>query len=470
MFLNLRSSLFTTVIYLATKIIVSHSYQYETLFFTQKVDHFGYQTNDKFSQRYLLENQYWVPDGPIFFYTGNEGDITMFANNTGFMWEIAPKFKAMLVFAEHRYYGVSMPYGMKSFSSPRHRGYLTTEQALADFAVLIYHLKATIPHAENSPVIAFGGSYGGMLAAWMRMKYPHIVDGALSSSAPVLQFSGITPCNKFSEVVTRDFQLEGSACVNSIRNSWKSVRRLGLTEAGVQWLSSNFHLCDKLSLNDTDSLVEWISETWNFLAMTNYPYPTKFLVPLPANPIKEVCKYLTDETLPDEQLLLNIYKAVSVFQNYSGETPCFNVSQSGGSTLGTDTWDYQSCTEMVMPMCSDGVNDMFEPSPWNFSDFSKECLIKFEVQPEEFKAVIMYGGQNISAASNIIFSNGKLDPWSAGGILKSISNTLIAIQIDDAAHHLDLRASNAADPPSVLKAREAETWIIAQWIKQPKNR
>jgi lysosomal Pro-X carboxypeptidase len=68
--------------------------------------------------------------------------------------------------------------------------------------------------------------------------------------------------------------------------------------------------------------------------------------------------------------------------------------------------------------------------------------------------------------SNIIFSNGELDPWHAGGVLTTINSQSISLVIADAAHHLDLRLPNAADPESVTQARQIETEWIAKWIDQ----
>ena len=48
-------------------------------------------------------------------------------------------------------------------------------QALADYVDLITFIRQSVEGASESPVVAFGGSYGGMLAAWIRTKYPHIV-------------------------------------------------------------------------------------------------------------------------------------------------------------------------------------------------------------------------------------------------------------------------------------------------------
>ena len=60
----------------------------------------------------------------------------------GFIWDIAPFFNAMVIFAEHRYYGQSLPYGNKSLTpDPNFNGFLTSEQALADYAYLLHYIK-----------------------------------------------------------------------------------------------------------------------------------------------------------------------------------------------------------------------------------------------------------------------------------------------------------------------------------------
>ena len=81
--------------------------------FQQRVDHFDFQNSKTFAQRYVFCGERFGNGGPIFFYTGNEGDILVFANNTGFMFDLTDDFAALVVFAEHRYYGESVLPGTK---------------------------------------------------------------------------------------------------------------------------------------------------------------------------------------------------------------------------------------------------------------------------------------------------------------------------------------------------------------------
>lgn len=46
-----------------------------------------------------------------------------------------------------------------------------------------------------------------VLAAWMRLKYPHIAIGALASSAPILQFEDVVPPETFYDIVSKDFRV-----------------------------------------------------------------------------------------------------------------------------------------------------------------------------------------------------------------------------------------------------------------------
>lgn len=78
---------------------------YKTKYFTQILDHFNFypKSYHTFQQRYLVNDTYWggaKKNAPIFVYTGNEGDIEWFAQNAGFLYETAPRFKALIVFIE----------------------------------------------------------------------------------------------------------------------------------------------------------------------------------------------------------------------------------------------------------------------------------------------------------------------------------------------------------------------------------
>ena len=85
------------------------------------------------------------------------------------MWESAPAFGALLVFAEHRYYGLSKPY---SRTLLQHMQFLTSEQAMADYAVMLTELKVEL-QAEDSAVIGFGGSYGVAVSpSWQHGDLP----------------------------------------------------------------------------------------------------------------------------------------------------------------------------------------------------------------------------------------------------------------------------------------------------------
>jgi lysosomal Pro-X carboxypeptidase len=446
---------------------------FETKWYTQTLDHFNWATTPAtYNQRYLVNERYWsAKNGSLFFYCGNEGDIEMFYKNTGFMFDIAPQFNALIVFAEHRYYGKSLPFGKDSFT-PKNIQYLSSQQALADFAVLLLDLRKNY---GNVPIIAFGGSYGGMLAAWFRIKYPHIVQGAIASSAPVIQFEGLTPPDRFMKIITKTFNEslpkigEQFYCADYIKKGFELYEKLS---GDSQLITKIFKLCKPLSGYDYLKLRYFTETAIMYMAMIDYPTPADFLQPLPAWPVTYTCKKIKQiVTNSSEYALLDLLNAINnVYYNSSGKLSCFDLNQGISPDLGDSGWDYQACTEMIMPIGASASSDnMFLPNPWNLDAFLRECHSKWGVTGRPYWATTYYGGENIGAASNIVFSNGDLDPWMGGGIVKTISESVIAIIIENGAHHLDLRSASDKDPLSVIKARQLEVQHIKRWIDQYKR-
>jgi hypothetical protein len=131
---------------------------------------------------------------------------------------------------------------------------------------------------------------------------------------------------------------------------------------------------------------------------------------------------------------------------------------------------------------------MFPPRVWDLDNLTAYCTATYGVTPRPNWLLTEFGAGNISSsASNIIFSNGLLDPvgwfffscsfqvishrnaaaqWSSGGFMQSLSPTLPAVIIAEGAHHLDLRGADPRDPPSVIAARAAEIATLQKWIAE----
>jgi lysosomal Pro-X carboxypeptidase len=224
---------------------------------------------------------------------------------------------------------------------------------LADYAALISSLRQS-PDLRNAPVIAIGGSYGGMLAAWMRQKYPHLVAGAIAASAPVLAFPGLSPpfdATGYWRVVTRDFAMPlaaGGTCADRIRDAWPRLFALAATAVGRRRLGELLRLCGPAPGPEKGGGARvglYLAMALDAIAMANYPYPSAYLTggpgspPLPAWPARAACAAL--EAAGDgvgDAAVAGLGAAAAVYNNASGAEACLTLPEDE-SYAGL--WDYQ---------------------------------------------------------------------------------------------------------------------------------
>jgi lysosomal Pro-X carboxypeptidase len=89
---------------------------------------------------------------------------------------------------------------------------------------------------------------------------------------------------------------------------------------------------------------------------------------------------------------------------------------------------------MVMPQGDDPSISCFTWVNFDKDDYEKQCIANTGMKPRWDWALDYFGGRDVhsdwASTSNIIFSNGDLDPWHAGGVLQDVleNNYVIYIQ------------------------------------------
>jgi len=154
--------------------------------FKQTLDHFKRGDNgDTFDQKYFVDDTHYDGSGPIILYINGEAPLYSAPGGSSFTGYMAQQMKAMIVALEHRFYGDSHPFSDMSTSSLR---YLNSAQALLDLRKFrLTYDQQLGPRPDGTPHkwVVVGGSYAGSLAAWSRLRFPHLFAAAHASSAPI---------------------------------------------------------------------------------------------------------------------------------------------------------------------------------------------------------------------------------------------------------------------------------------------
>ncbi|XP_076286949.1 putative serine protease K12H4.7 isoform X2 [Lasioglossum baleicum] len=427
----------------------------------QPLDHFNPRDNRTWSMRYYENSALFKAGGPILIMIGGEWEISTGFLQTGQMYEVAKVHNGMLYYTEHRYYGKSHP--TEDLAS-KNLQYLSVDQALADLAYFI-ETKKQEKAFQNSVVVVFGGSYAGNMAAWARLKYPHLIQGALASSAPVFAKADF---HEYYEVVTESLRKHSQQCVDDVKAAFDAVEELLATPQGPEKLKSYFNLCEVPKANSSSDLGLFMNSlAERFAGIVQYDKVVKGETKIAA-----CCKHMTARYLgsPLQRLARLVADEDTCSIGYADFIERYTRKPWNMQPDVMRQWFYQTCTEYGYYQTTNSKKSIFG-TLFPLSFFTDMCGDLYGdyfdgkfLDTRVRRTNLMYGGLRPDLR-NVIFTNGNIDPWHALSVLQDLNRFSPAILIDGSSHCSDLYNHESTDVPELVQARSRVRTIISSWIK-----
>jgi serine protease 16 len=492
----------------------------QELWFQQRLDHFRSDPRT-FSQRYFYSDQYVYNSNTdtntnkehktyALLCCGGEGpdlDASVLVDShhcSGDMLELAAilfqrhNASVHLYALEHRYYGQSYPKfagarDNEQSSSPttnENLVYLSSRQAVADISHFISAMQS--PTTASVSWVTFGGSYPGMVAAWARLKYPHAVTAAVSSSAPIqaqLDFAA------YNEHVAADFAnpvVGGSSeCLDVFVTGHRMLASLIQNEENHETIASAFGLCDAKALQNDKSVQLFLGDgVYQSGVQGNDPSCEE-----PLCNIDKVCTALLEQIAVSDSNGANdnndnnnkvdalAWLVKEQKEKQYGNDDCTELDWQAtldylrdpvrGQKGGMRSWLWQTCTEFgfyqtceTNSTCPWGrgyhtIEQDFEICSYAFGIDDPASQVTANIQ----ETLDYYGGLHL-AGSQILSVNGDVDPWSELAKLTTNNPDLPVLTVAGVSHHFWTHAVKPTDDLAVQFAREIIHQTVMDWLDE----
>ncbi|XP_065204125.1 putative serine protease K12H4.7 [Planococcus citri] len=431
-------------------------------YFQQKLDHFKPINKETWSQRFWVDKSFHQKRGPAFLVIGGEQQATAAFYQSTNLKNYAKKFNAMFFYLEHRFYGRSLP---KRDISTKNLVYLSSKQALADIANFIPGVTNQYNLSTDTEWIVFGCSYAGSLAAWARLKYPNLIHGAISSSAPLLATTDFT---EYYAVFKESLDFINPTCSRKLTEANKHIRHLLQSDVGRKYVKDAFCLCCKVynNMESASNLFRLVQGYIENAVQSNLKQD-----------IKIFCDFMSSPNITSIESYAKTIRFELHKQNRTCLDNCYGENIENLTSTNTDPannvrqWWYQICTEFGwFPTTNKATLDslgIYIPVEYFIklcentfgSKFNGVYLKKSVIQTNTF-----YEGLKINVG-NTVFIHGSLDPWRSLGITHpEIRNALYkTIYIKGAGHCGEIFTSNSGD---VKKAQVEIANTLQSWLQK----
>ena len=159
-----------------------------------------------------------------------------------------------------------------------------------------------------------------------------------------------------------------------------------------------------------------------------------------------------------------------------GENARVTTSDWSGSGGGNDghKWDFQLCTLIIDPI-GFSSKSMFPKRHWTYEALTEYCQSRYgkEVVPQPYALVDEFGFDDLveAGASRILFTNGLQDMWAGGSYLENMSDSILALNFENGAHHSDLShvGPSDRDTDDIRLGFVQITNVLAGWLDEIKE-
>jgi len=149
------------------------------------------------------------------------------------------------------------------------------------------------------------------------------------------------------------------------------------------------------------------------------------------------------------------------------------ISSGDWSGVGTgkngESWDFQTCTLLVEAIAF-GDNSMFVSRDWTLDWLQQHCMDRFGVVPRPYELVERWKFNSLveTNVTRILFTNGLNDGWSVSGVQRNLSDSLIALNFPNGAHHSDLShvGPSPIDTEDIKAGHKSIAQILEKWLNE----